>query len=268
MMLPTALYQFPKDEYRTPPEQKRRWGDRLSLGTRTYFMAQIIRIFAQSGRDSTGRYNAQLFTRTSHQIMSAIEGCGGRFHIQGIDHVRALDEPAIYACNHMSALENFVLPGLILPFHEVSFVIKASLLQYPIFGNFLKGVNPIALERTNPREDLQKVISEGTDRLKNGYSLIVFPQSTRRDDCPPDSFNSLASKLARKAGVKIVPIAVKTDFWGTGRWLRDFGPLRREKPIHMKFGEPVAVEGNGRQAHKQMVDYITTTFNRWKNQDA
>ncbi|MCA9985629.1 MAG: 1-acyl-sn-glycerol-3-phosphate acyltransferase [Anaerolineales bacterium] len=260
----SSLYQFTGNEYRTPAGKPRLLGDRLALGTRAYFVSQIAKIFWRGGRDvRDGHYNADVFTRVAQEIMSLVEGCGGRFHIQGFEQYRELSEPLIFASNHMSALENFVMPGLILPFKDTTFVVKASLLDYPVFGRFLTATDPIPLERDNPREDLQKVLQEGAARIERGLSLIIFPQSTRREDCDPESFNSLAVKLARKAGVRIVPVAVKTDFWGNGKLIRDFGPLRRDRPIHMRFGAPVTVTGNGREAHKEIVDYITSTFAGW-----
>ena len=56
---------------------------------------------------------------------------------------------------------------------------------------------------------------------------------------------ALGLKLARRAKVPFLPVALKSDFWANGRVLKEFGPLRRERPVHMLFSEAQAVRGTG-----------------------
>ena len=51
----------------------------------------------------------------------------------------------------------------------------------------------------------------------------------------PEEFNSIGVKLAKKAGVPVVPVAIKTDFWGNGRIIKELGPIDNKKTIHIKF---------------------------------
>ena len=81
----------------------------------------------------------------------------------------------------------------------------------------------------------------GVDLLNKGISIVIFPQSTRSVEFNPEDFNSLGVKLARKANVDIVPIALKTDWWGNGKLIKELGPIDRHKHIHIKFGEPMKI---------------------------
>jgi 1-acyl-sn-glycerol-3-phosphate acyltransferase len=111
---------------------------------------------------------------------------------------------------------------------------------------------------------LQTVLEEGVKRLKEGISVILFPQSTRSYEFVPAQFNSLGVKLARKANVPILPMAVKTDFWGNGRsFWRDFGPLNRDEPIYVTFGEPFMIEDSNKQAHERVLEFIQYHLERW-----
>jgi 1-acyl-sn-glycerol-3-phosphate acyltransferase len=56
---------------------------------------------------------------------------------------------------------------------------------------------------------------------------------------------------------------LKTDFQGLGRRWKDFGPLDRTKPVHFRFGEAIAVDGTGREAHKAIVDFVTRCLREW-----
>lgn len=130
---------------------------------------------------------------------------------------------------------------------EVTFVVKDSLVKHPFFGPIMRARNPIVVSRSNSREDFQTVMKRGQELLSEGISIIIFPQSTRTVEFKPKEFNSLGVKLARTAKVQVIPVAIKTDFWGNDKYLKDLGPIDRSKPIHMAFGEPLSIDGSGKR---------------------
>jgi 1-acyl-sn-glycerol-3-phosphate acyltransferase len=172
--------------------------------------------------------------------------------------------PVLFISNHMSTLETMILPCIIAPLREATFVVKESLVRHPLFGDVMRSRNPIVVGRTDPRKDLEAVMNGGADLLDQGISIIIFPQSTRSLEFRPEEFNSLGVKLAKKAGVKVVPIALKTDFWGNGKLIKEMGPLDRHKPIHIKFGEPFSVKGNGKEENQKIIDFIKSSLEEWK----
>ena len=256
---------FLNDSYDTLPDTPRHWLDRLTLGSRIYmhshFVWEIIKARWLVGQ---GKYDRAAWGETSYAILKMAEASGGRFHIRGLDNIRHIDKPVVFVSNHMSSLEGNVFGCLLPQPHDISFVVKESLTHYPFFGPMLKARKPITVGRASPREDLQKVLIEGLQNLQNGRSVLLFPQHTRTPNFTPSEFNSLGIKLAKRADVPVVPIAVKTDFLINGRYLRDFGPLDRSKPIHITFGEPFAVQ-NSKQAHNEVVAFIQQHLNRWQN---
>jgi len=104
----------------------------------------------------------------------------------------------------------------------------------------------------------------GMELLSKGISIIIFPQSTRSLEFKPEEFNSLGVKLARKAGVDVVPVAVKTDFWGHGKLIKELGKIDHNKPIHIRFGDPFRVTGNGKEENQKIIDFIQTALKEWK----
>lgn len=263
-------YPFPMEyfcqdaEYHTPAGS-RRWWDRIFLGLPLCFYLKHLGIVVRGGRKAhRGRYDDQAWVASSRETMDIVEGAGGRFHISGLDRLAQAPSPLVFVANHMSTLETHILPMLIAPHMPVTFVVKQALLRYPFFGPILASRRPVAVKRENPREDLVTVLQEGTARLKQGMSVIVFPQSTRSRRFDPELFNTLGVKLAQKAGVPVLPIALKTDFWGNGRLIRDVGPLRRKLPIHFAFGEVMEVKGNGREQHQTIVKFIQEHLHSWE----
>lgn len=200
-------------------------------------------------------------------VTEIIESIGCPVSIEGMEHISASREPCVFVANHMSTLETFMLPGIIRPHRSVTFVVKKSLVSMPFFGAVMRSRNPIVVGRTNPREDLAAVLDGGVERLKKGISIIVFPQSTRMTEFDPQHFNTIGVKLARKAGVPVVPLALKTDAWGTGKKCKELGPIKGGLPVRYKFAAPMTIHGNGREEQAFICDFIASQLAQWRAQD-
>ena len=254
-----------KSSYNTPERFPRLLADRISFGTRFGFYWRFLGVVIRSRKKAQrNQYGYDAWASSSQEVFRNIEGCGGKFHISGMENLQKCKGPVVFISNHMGTLETMIFPGLIAPVMKVTFVVKDSLVTHPIFGPIMRSRNPIVVSRSNSREDLQKVITEGQQLLADGISLVIFPQSTRTLDFDPAHFNSLGTKLASKAGVQVVPVAIKTDYWGNGKWIKDLGPINRKKPIFIKFGEPMDVTGNGREQHLEIIRFIQTWLEQWK----
>lgn len=216
--------------------------------------------FCRAGSSCT---DAQ-WVHASAWIARALESVGCRVHVEGLNHLDSVTGPCVIASNHMSTLETFLLPGIIRPRRPLTFVIKKSLLEVPGFGKGMRTRNPVSLGRTNPREDLAVTLEEGIDRLRRGLSLVIFPEGTRRKQFQPEHFNSIAVKLARRAGVPVLPLALKTDAWSQGSLLKDFGGIHPELPIHFRFGEPLTIQGNGRAEQMALCTFIEKATREWQ----
>lgn len=214
-------------------------------------------------------YDDAEWAESSYRVMRIIERNGGRFDVRGIDILRraAAEPPYVFISNHMSTLETQVYPVLIVPFMPVTFVVKNELITHPFMGPVLSTRDPIPVARQNPRDDLQVVLEEGQRRLERGMSVVIFPQSTRTPEFNREQFNSLGIKLAKKAGVRAVPVAIQSDFWGERGMLRGFGPVRPWRRIRIEFGEPFAVEGRGRHEHEAVVEFIESRLRQWDAED-
>ncbi|EMI53783.1 lysophospholipid acyltransferase family protein [Rhodopirellula sallentina] len=229
-----------------------------------YFYAKFLSNVLRSSREAKGgRYDGERWSVTSHEVLEALESVGVRFHVSGVENIRKLESPCVFVANHMSMLETIILPAIIQPVREVTFVVKQSLLDYPVFCHILRARDPIAVSRANPREDLKAVMKGGVERLNNGVSIVVFPQTTRAPTFDPTKFNTIGAKLAARAGVPIVPIALQTDAWGNGKKLKDFGAIDAAKTVRFAFGEPIEMSGRGTEQHQQTIDFIQRKIDEW-----
>ena len=226
------------------------------------FYSRLISIFWNAAKVAkAGEYSGERWAYDSMLVGRLLEDMGIHVSIEGVENL-AFEGPCVFEANHMSTLETLFLPCIIQPLRDTTFVVKRQLLGYPCLGPVLAAREPIALGRANPREDLKLVMDDGQKILGSGRSVIVFTQGTRRTNVEPGDFNSLAVKLARKAGVPVVPIALKTDAWGEGSLIKDIGPINPKLPIHVRFGAPVEIKG-AREEHTAIVDFIKNSFDSW-----
>jgi len=227
---------------------------------------RILSLVLRASRMSKrGKYGDEEWAHSCISVLRALESVGVEFEITGIGNIRSFDGPCVIVANHMSTLETFCLPGIILPHKRLTFVVKESLIRYPVFRHIMRATEPIAVTRRSPRDDLKAVLAGGEERLGRGMSLIVFPQTTRTADLDPSEFNTLGVKLARRAGVPLVPLALKTDAWGIGPlFLKDFGKIDPSKTVHMCFGEPLNVAGRGEEEHRKVVEFIASKLKEWR----
>ena len=221
-------------------------------------------VYRAAGLAKKDLYDNQRWIESSITTIRALESVGGRFEFQGLDVVKRLGSPCVFIGNHMSILETFVLPCLIVPHRNVTFVVKESLITYPLFGHVMRSRNPVVVGRENPREDLRLVLEEGQKRLEADISIVIFPQTTRSVEFDPKKFNTLGVKLAKRCNVPVVPFALKTDAWGLGRRLKDFGRICPEKTVHIHFGEPMTVQGSGKEEHSRVVEFIEKNLAEWR----
>ncbi|MCP4891374.1 MAG: hypothetical protein GY904_32880 [Planctomycetaceae bacterium] len=93
----------------------------------------------------------------------------------------------------------------------------------------------------------------------------MFPQTTRSQVFDSSRFNSIGVKLALRAQVPVVPIALITDAWGNGKKLKDFGRIDPQKIVRFAFGEPIRIEGRGNQQQQEIIHFIEAKLNEWRS---
>ena len=184
-------------------------------------------------------------------------------NFSGMDNLRKVEGPVVFVGNHMTTLETVVLPSIIQPIKKVLFVVKEELTRYPVFGPVCAAREPIVVGRENPREDLKIVLEEGSKKLQEGKSVIIFPQRTRSTIFEAESFNSLGNKLAKRNNVPVIPIALLTDGWGNGKYIKEAGKIDPTKPVYFAFGEPLTITGTGAEEHQKVIDFIAGKLKEW-----
>lgn len=114
-------------------------------------------------------------------------------------------DSAIYASNHSSLAD---IPALLsaIP-DDIRIIYKKELEKIPLFGTCLRLSPFIAIERENARNAMGS-IDKAVDSVKNGVSVVVFPEGTRSKDGALGEFKRGAFMLASRSGKPIVPVSI------------------------------------------------------------
>ena len=95
--------------------------------------------------------------------------CGVRYEVVGSENLP--EETAVFLANHQSSWETILFYGLIFP---NSPILKKEQLRIPFWGWSMWLQDPIAIDRSKPREAVKSLLTQGVDRIKNGKSIIGF----------------------------------------------------------------------------------------------
>ncbi|MCL1920217.1 MAG: 1-acyl-sn-glycerol-3-phosphate acyltransferase [Kiritimatiellaeota bacterium] len=253
--------------YETPPEARPRRPARKSA-------LHSIRCAKVVALDIVGRccchYLRGVFDyeKWAQACMASIhfaEGIGSVVTFEGFGQRAAHDGPVVYVSNHMSTFETMVYPAALTTFGKIAIILKKSLTDIPVVGPTARAVGCIAVTRKNARDDLKAVLEQGAVSIANGLSVLIFPQGTRQPVFESRRFNSLGAKLAERASVPLVPIAVQSDFLEVGkwRWLRDFGAVDPSRPVRFACGPVLAPDLGGKKMHEQSVAFIAGKLAAW-----
>ncbi|GJG87732.1 1-acyl-sn-glycerol-3-phosphate acyltransferase [Gemmatimonadetes bacterium T265] len=153
-------------------------------------------------------------------------------------------EPRIFACNHVSWYDVLVLVAH-LP--RYSFVAKAELFRVPVFGAAARAVGTIPIDRENRAAAFQSY-DEAAARIRDGRSVVVFPEGTRGATYALRAFKKGPFVLAIAAGVPVVP----TLLHGTLEALPRGSLWLRAARVDVHLLEPVETAGLGYDAREAL----------------
>jgi 1-acyl-sn-glycerol-3-phosphate acyltransferase len=159
----------------------------------------------------------------------------------------------VYMSNHQS---NFDIPVLLahLPV-QFRWLAKAELFKIPIFGRAMRGAGYVKIDRFN-QESAFKSIKEAGSRMKNGVSVMIFPEGTRSRDGKIRPFKKGGFIMAVDSGAPIVPIILQ------GTW-----SIMEKSSLKIKTGEdtlniaaPITATGFSRDNKDDLIDSVRTVI--------
>jgi 1-acyl-sn-glycerol-3-phosphate acyltransferase len=144
----------------------------------------------------------------------------------------------LFMANHQSAFDIFALFRAID--HPFRMIAKRVLFFIPILGWSLWMCGFIPINRSN-RESAIRSLHKTARRMRNGLSVLVFPEGTRGAGGVIQPFKKGGFYLALQSEVPVVPVVVL----GTDRILPKGGRRVGRGSITVRIGEPIETAGRG-----------------------
>lgn len=154
----------------------------------------------------------------------------------------------VYVSNHMSW---FDIPTLSASLPRYKFVAKAELFKVPVFGPAIRAIGMVPIQREN-RKAAFGAYDEAAAKIREGNSVVVFPEGTRGTDYPIRPFKKGPFVLAIAAGVPVVPVLT----YGTREVLPRGSFLVRPTTVHIHLLEPVSVEGLDYSSRAELAERV------------
>jgi long-chain acyl-CoA synthetase len=175
--------------------------------------------------------NAFWYTVSRLVQVIALDRCD--LHVRGIEKLPRTG-PYILSSNHQSYLDPLILASILPPkvFDKV-FAVGTS----EIFGKgfMLRLAHSLRIVVVDPDANLIPAMRAGAFGLRQGRSLILYPEGERSIDGTPRIFKKGAAILSIHMQVPIVPIAIEGlyEVWPRNK------PFQGFAPVTMVFGEPI-----------------------------
>jgi 1-acyl-sn-glycerol-3-phosphate acyltransferase len=166
-----------------------------------------------------------------------IKAAGTRLEVTGLEHVPT-DRPVVYIANHQSDFDIVMFLAYVPA--PAGFVAKIELLKVPLLRTWIALLGSVFLDRKDIRQGA-KTILEGIANLKNGHSMILFPEGTRSKSEEMLPFKAGSFKLATKPQVPIVPVSISGSF----KVMEGNNYIVTPADVYMRFHPAVETEGLG-----------------------
>ncbi|MCK5508435.1 MAG: 1-acyl-sn-glycerol-3-phosphate acyltransferase [Desulfobacterales bacterium] len=206
----------------------------------TIFLSSLTIITSLITKNSDLPYN---ITKTWAKFVLAVSRI--KVTVQGSYNIRP-DRSYIYMSNHQS---NFDIPVALAYFpFKFRWVAKAELFKIPIFGNAMHRVGHINIDRSNRRAAF-KSLKKAAKNIREGVSVLIYPEGTRSKDGNIGPFKNGGFVLAVESGAPIVPVIIH------GTW-----PIMSKDKILVKPGnviieikEPIETKNYNRKTRNDLL---------------
>ncbi len=186
--------------------------------------------------------------------------------IDGLEHLRDLKTPVIFAANHQSHMDApmilWALPGRLR--YRVAIAMAKEFFkahffpeQYGRMARFTNSLNyylsalffnafPLPQREAGARQTLRYI----GDVLEDGFSVLIFPEGRRSVDQTIDHFRPGVGMIASRLSVPVVPVRI-VDM---NKVLHPTWKMARPGPVRIAFGPPLSLSGDNYEALAKEVE--------------
>lgn len=196
----------------------------------TPFLFLFMHLFWRNKTEKRDRF-CQSFVRMVFKQVLFITGV--KTTVKGLENIPK-DTAVLYVGNHRSYFD--ILISYIYFKTPTGYIAKKEMENIPLLRTWMKYIHCLFLDRTSPKEGLKTILA-GIDNVKNGYSVVIFPEGTRSETDEILPFKEGSLKIAEKSGCPIIPIIQNN----TSAAFEDHIPFLKKCHTVIEFGKPIII---------------------------
>lgn len=177
----------------------------------------------------------------------------------------SISKPQIFMANHQSDFDILIVLGHIPG--QFRWIAKKELFQIPIFGAAMKGAGYISIDRRN-FEKAKQSLDEAALRIRDGKSVMSFPEGTRSRDGEIKAFKQGVFHMAIKSGVPIIPVSIV----GSGKIMPKRSLRIKPGKVKMIIDKPVDVRNYNLENRQELItavrSVIMKNYDHWQDADS
>ena len=172
--------------------------------------------------------------------------------VKGLENI-PLKENCVFISNHQGNLD--VVSMLATFPRPVGFISKKELKKVPLLSGWMKILYCIFIDRTSPKQSFL-AMQEGIENVKQGHSMLIFPEGTRSRGGPVQEFKKGSFKLAFQAECPIVPVSVD----GSYHVIEEKGRLQKGTNIILTIHKALPTSGLNREQKLALIETVRQTI--------
>ncbi len=181
-----------------------------------YFWAYLVLVYPKQRKYQALKKAGKLTEAHQQEINDIVEKwaqrllwvAGLKCQVYGTENLPK-DRAVLFTPNHQG---NFDIPLVITRLGRIHpLVAKDSLEKVPFLAAWMKLFDCLFLDRGNPRASV-KTFARAEELIKEGKSVIIFPEGTRSKGEEMGEFKEGAFKIALKTGADVVPVSIDGSY--------------------------------------------------------
>lgn len=218
---------------------------------RTFSFRLKYKMLKNSGKQKEAE---DFLLKTVRELSSMIlRRAGVKLDVSGLENIPK--GPCCFIANHQGYFDILaILSSINKP---MGFIAKKEMEKIPILSTWMKNIKCVFINRENVKEGL-KSINQGAENIKNGHSMVIFPEGRRSKEHSMGKFRNGSLKMATKANAPIVPIAIDGSykiFEQNNGWIK--GGI-----IKLSIGKPIYVDKLSREEIRQLPDRVRSEIEK------
>ncbi|GAA0178634.1 lysophospholipid acyltransferase family protein [Clostridium sediminicola] len=212
-----------------------------------FFFYMIFTVFKKRKLDKIKRIKgekaAQEYLHSQVMIWAekVLKVCNITMEVSGKENIP--EESCCFIGNHQSY---FDIPAILFSVDKsMGIIAKKELEKFKLISGWMKELKCVFMDRKDIRASLN-AINEGAENMRNGCSMLIFPEGTRSRGPEMNEFKKGSLKMALKAKVPVIPITVDGGY----KYLENNKYWIKKGTIKVVIGKPIYPEKMSREELK------------------